>query len=99
MYAVRRAGAVVAAANIKFPPPGLANVGVVTAHEHRGRGYATRVVSFAVTDALRDAQVVQYRARRSNGPSIAIAQRLGFAFYGDNIAVRLADVRRARSRP
>ena len=79
----------VAAANLTPWRTGADDVGVVTAPQHRGKGYGTVVVSAAVAWALEHVPVVQYRARSSNRPSLALAARLGFDHYVDNIAIRL----------
>jgi hypothetical protein len=42
-----------------------------------------------IADALRTIPVIRYRALFSNTASIRVADRLGFAADGGNIAVRL----------
>lgn len=64
-------------------------IGVVTHPEFRGRGYGTAVASAAIERALRTTAVAEWRARSTNTASIKVALKLGFAPYGENLAVRL----------
>ena len=64
------------------------DVGVLTEPSQRGRGFASRLVGTMVADALLVAGVVRYRALASNGASLAVAERLGFEPYGQNLRAR-----------
>ena len=57
--------------------------------DRRGRGHGAAAASAATEYALRAAPVVEWRARGTNAPSIGIAVKLGFAHYGENLAIRL----------
>ena len=65
-----------------------ADVGVLTAREARGRGFASVVASAMVDDALPSAGVVRYRALATNRASLRVARRLGFEPYGQNYRAR-----------
>ena len=64
------------------------DVGVLTEPSQRGRGFASRLVGTIVADALLVAGVVRYRALASYGASLAVAERLGFEPYGQNLRAR-----------
>ncbi|MGH9001857.1 MAG: GNAT family N-acetyltransferase [Acidimicrobiia bacterium] len=64
-------------------------IGVVTRPDRRGRGYGAAVAAAATAAALETTTVAEWRARGTNTPSIRTALRLGFASYGENLAVRL----------
>lgn len=67
-----------------------ADVGLVTRDDVRGRGLATRLATAMLVDcfASGDVEVARYRALTTNAPSLAVAAKLGFAGYGENVAVR-----------
>jgi GNAT superfamily N-acetyltransferase len=67
----------------------LAHVGIVTHPEQRRRGHGRAVVSAVAGHALRSGLIAQYRALKSNTPSLAVARVLGFQKYAVTIAVRL----------
>ena len=79
----------VAASNLTGWRMGDDRIGVVTHPEFRGRGYGTAVASAAIERALRTTAVAEWRARSTNTASIKVALKLGFAPYGENLAVRL----------
>lgn len=82
-------GELVAAAAMTTWRAGADDVGVVVAPGARGQGHGAAVVSAAVAWALERTPVVQYRARGTNTASLAIAARLGFEHYLDNLAILL----------
>lgn len=82
-------GELVAAANLTMWRVGADDVGVVTAPRSRGQGHGASVATAAVAWALQQTPVVQYRAGGTNVASIAIAARLGFEHYLDNLAIVL----------
>lgn len=67
------------------------DVGVLTEPDHRGHGFAGRLVGTMVSSALPAAIVVRYRALTTNTASLAVARRLGFEAHGQNYRVRTAD--------
>jgi ribosomal protein S18 acetylase RimI-like enzyme len=66
----------------------LADIGVVTTPAARGRGIATALVADMLAGSFLEHDVARYRARVSNQPSLALAKRLGFEGYGENVAIR-----------
>lgn len=82
-------GELVAAATLTTWRVGADDVGVVVAPRARGQGHGAAVVSAALAWALERTPVVQYRARGTNAASLAIAARLGFEHYLDNLAILL----------
>lgn len=82
-------GDLVAAANLTTWRVGADDVGVVVAPRARGQGHGAAVVGAAVAWALERTPVVQYRTQGTNAASLAIAARLGFEHYLDNLAILL----------
>lgn len=70
---------------------GLGHVGIVAHPAHRGRGLATAVASLATREGLARGLTMQYRTLAGNGPSLAIARKLGYAPYARTLSVRLAE--------
>jgi len=66
----------------------LADVGLITHPDHRGKGLAKAVASRMIMDALPKAQLIRYRSRTGNAAPRAVALSLGFVGRGENIAVR-----------
>jgi GNAT superfamily N-acetyltransferase len=84
------AGQTLAAAGMLEPwGERLLHVGIVTHPAHRGRGYATAVVSAMTADGLAGGRVVQYRTLQANLASVAVARKLGFQRFAQTLAVRL----------
>ena len=79
----------VAASNLTGWRVGGDRIGVLTHPDLRGRGYGAAVASAATERALQTTTVAEWRTRGTNAPSIKIALRLGFAPYGENLAIRL----------
>ena len=78
-----------AASNLTGWRKGADRPGVVTRPDRRGRGHGTAAAAAATAAALETTTVAEWRARGTNTPSIRTALRLGFAHYGENLAVRL----------
>lgn len=70
-----------------------ADVGLVTHPGRRGEGLATRLATAMLARCFETAEVARYRALATNAPSLAVARRLGFERYGENVAVRLTQSR------
>ena len=54
------------------------------------RGLAHAVVAAAAREGLNGRPVVQYRARRANTASLAVAARTGFTHYADGLVIHLS---------
>jgi len=91
VYAMETDGDVLAAGNMTPFRGRLADVGLITHPDHRGEGWAKRLASQMVVDALPDAGVVRYRALTTNAPSLAVARALGFIWRGLNLVARLRE--------
>ena len=77
-YGVLRGGELLAEATAGPRCRGWLEMGVITREAHRGRGYGT-LVSLAVVRACEAAgDRVWWNANADNGPSLAIARRIGF---------------------
>ncbi|MBO0841353.1 MAG: GNAT family N-acetyltransferase [Sciscionella sp.] len=55
--------------------------------EHRGRGFAAEVAGAAADVAIDRAGIARYRAHVDNLRSLAVARRLGFSAYGQDVAI------------
>lgn len=86
-FALRRAGAVVAAAGFRAWPGDVAHLSVLSAPEVRGLGYGRLVARAATTAALDAGLLPQWRARVE--PSRRIARSLGYRDLGSQLSVRL----------
>jgi len=82
-------GAVVAACGYRHWPHGIAHMCVLTQPEHRGRGAARAVGATAVSRALDEGLLPQWRARP--GASKAVARALGLLELGEQLSVRVED--------
>jgi RimJ/RimL family protein N-acetyltransferase len=60
----------------------LADLGVITLPDYRGRGLAKRTVRSISARALGQGYEPQYRCQLDNSPSIALARAAGFARFG-----------------
>jgi GNAT superfamily N-acetyltransferase len=66
-----------------------ADVGLVTHPDHRGRGLAAALAADMLVAAFDDGiEVARYRALKTNLASLAVARRLGFTPYGENVVIR-----------
>lgn len=86
-FALRRGGAVVAAAGFRSWPGDVAHLSVLADPEVRGRGYGRLVARAATTAALGAGLLPQWRARVE--PSQRIARSLGYRELGSQLSVRL----------
>lgn len=91
VYATETDAGVVAAGKMTPFRGKLADVGLITHPDHRGNGWAKRLASRMVADALPEAGVVRYRALTTNAPSMAVARSLGFVARGENLVARLRE--------
>lgn len=70
----------------------LADVGVITHPEFRGRGLGRATVRAISAEAMRRGYEPQYRCQRENTASIALARRSGFTHFGEwEVVVPTAD--------
>ncbi len=81
--------AILAAAHLSPWDGHLAELGFVTRPSVRGRGYGTIVVAAAARDAIARHGVARWRTRSTNVASLAVARRLGFEIYGEQLAFKL----------
>jgi GNAT superfamily N-acetyltransferase len=86
-FVVRDGGRVVAAAGYHCWLDTTAQLCVLTAPDHRGRGLATAVAAAAVQHALADGLLPQWRARID--PSRRVARALGFRELGAQLSIKL----------
>jgi GNAT superfamily N-acetyltransferase len=87
-FAVREDGRIVAAAGYRDWPCGTAHLSVLTASAARGRGLARAAASAAVTRAVEEGRLPQWRARSQ--ASRRVARILGFRELGSQVSIRLA---------
>lgn len=87
-FAVREHGHLVAAAGYQDWPCGTAHLSVLTASAARGRGLARAAASAAVTHAIEEGRLPQWRARPP--ASRRVARTLGFRELGFQVSIRLA---------
>lgn len=80
---------VVAAAGYQPCQGILAQVGVLTALEHRGRGNARVVSAIALNDALDEGMVPLWRARADNDRARRVSDALGFVEAGTETVLAL----------
>ena len=73
---------VCAASMIPWRGTNLADLGVLTLPQYRGRGLATRTVRALSACALSNGYEPQYRCQIDNEPSVALAAAAGFSRYG-----------------
>jgi RimJ/RimL family protein N-acetyltransferase len=65
----------------------IAQLGVAADPTQRGRGYAAAVTATAISSALSDGLVAQWRCRIGNAASERLATQLGFARLGRQTAI------------
>jgi hypothetical protein len=87
-FAVRERGQITAAAGYRDWPGGVAHLSVLTALPVRGRGLARVVAAAAVSRALRENKLPQWRARPE--ASRHIAHVLGFRECGSQVSICLS---------
>jgi len=73
---------VCAASMIPWRGTRLADLGVITLPQYRGRGLATRTVRALSARALSQGYEPQYRCQLDNEASVALASAAGFSRYG-----------------
>jgi GNAT superfamily N-acetyltransferase len=78
-----------AAANLNAGPDAATDIGLLVHPQVRGRGYGKRIAATAAKQALLMHGVARLRTPLSSAAGRAIADRLGFAEYGRNLAVFL----------
>jgi len=88
LYGVGAGGRLLAAGNMTPFRGLLADVGLITHLDHRGKGLAKAVASRMIMDALPEARLIRYRSRTANAASLAVALSLGFVGRGENVAAR-----------
>ncbi|WP_295844918.1 GNAT family N-acetyltransferase [uncultured Microbacterium sp.] len=78
-----------AAAASMYPWSGtrLADLGVITLPEFRGRGLARSTVLAMAADALERGYEPQYRCQLDNAPSVALALASGFRRFGEWVVI------------
>ena len=86
-FVVRAGPHVVAAAGWERWPGGAAHLLVLVATSHRGRGLATATASAAVSAALAEGLLPQWRA--TSDESRRVAAKLGFREMGSQLSLRL----------
>lgn len=69
--------------------PSIAHISVATHPDHRRRGFAQAAIQALATAAFARGLILQWRAVAWNTHSLALAQSLGFAYYGATLYVRL----------
>lgn len=89
IFALERAGVLVAAASAPDDGSGVASVGVVTHPEWRGWGYGRAVVSALTADRLASGAILHYQTLQANVVSVAVARALGYHDLATALAVRL----------
>jgi GNAT superfamily N-acetyltransferase len=83
-------GQIVALGNMTDFAGAPADVGLVVRPDHRGLGIATALAADMLVAAFEDHEVARYRALKTNHASLAVARRLGFTPYGENVVIRPA---------
>jgi GNAT superfamily N-acetyltransferase len=84
-------GRMVAAANLTPGPDAATDVGFVLHPSARGKGYGLQIAATAARQAILMHGVARFRALTTSPSTMAIADRLGFAGYGRNLAAYLSD--------
>jgi RimJ/RimL family protein N-acetyltransferase len=73
----------------------IAQIGVCSAPQYRGRGFGRLAAAAAVSAAVRQGSVAQWRCRLGNEPSRRLGQALGFVTLGHQAAVTVESSARA----
>jgi hypothetical protein len=87
-FAIRERGAIISAAGYQDWPGQVAHLSVLTIATARGRGLARTVASAALTHAIADGDLPQWRARPQ--ASRRVARALGFRELGSQVSIRVA---------
>jgi GNAT superfamily N-acetyltransferase len=67
----------------------IAHISIVSAPHRRSQGFGVAAVLAAAEHALESGLVPQYRTLKANGPSMRVAERLGFQEYGVSLYVKI----------
>jgi RimJ/RimL family protein N-acetyltransferase len=89
-FAIREQDEIIAAAGYRDWPGEVAHLSVLTAAHARGRGLAQASASAAVSHALAESKLPQWRARPLASRRVAAA--LGFCDIGSQVSIRLSGV-------
>lgn len=89
-FVIEQDGQIVAASNLTPWRGEPVDVGVLVDPAAAGRGLGTRVAAAAAGEAIRTAGICRYRALETNGPSLRVAEKLGFTPYGRNLVFKQA---------
>jgi RimJ/RimL family protein N-acetyltransferase len=87
-FATREHGTIISAAGYRDWPGEVAHLSVLTIATARGRGLARAVASAAITHAIQDGKLPQWRARPP--ASRRVARALGFRELGSQVSIRIA---------
>lgn len=90
LFGVSVDGQLAAIASLTEWAGAMSDVGVITQPLFRGRGLGQTVATAALNDAISRCGFARWRAREDNLASIRLAKRLGLAFYGTNLGIRLS---------
>jgi len=82
VFGLRAEGHIVAVAGYERWPGEIAQLQVFCHPGYRRRGLAAKSLTAAISHALADNLLPQYRARDGNAASLALAKRVGFVEYG-----------------
>lgn len=88
VFVLETADGIVAASNLSLFDDMPADVGVLTHPDHRDRGHGTAVAAVATDLSVELNRLARWVARIDNGPSMTLAQRLGFEPWCRQLAVR-----------
>ncbi len=77
---------------------GIAHISIITHPAFRGQGLGRSAVAHLALRALDTGLLPQYRTLESNGPSIRVAETLGFQAYATSVAARLPPADRLMDR-
>jgi GNAT superfamily N-acetyltransferase len=67
----------------------IAHISIISAPHRRSQGYGAAAALAAAEHALNAGLVPQYRTLKANGPSMRVAERLGFQEYGISMYVKV----------
>jgi len=81
-FVIRSQGEIAAEAGLNWASPHFAEVSVRTAPAAQGRGWGRAVVTACTTWVLRSARQPLYVVNEANGPSIALAEAVGYVDSG-----------------
>ncbi len=82
-------GRITAAGSWRVSETGFMSIGIISHPAYRGRGHAKAVVSALTRCGLKTGGAMHYQTLKSNAPSVAIAQALGYEEVVNTLAIRL----------